>query len=210
MPIYNGIEFINESVSSILNQTYQNWELIIGVNGHQQNSIVFKIAKQYENNKIKVYDLYTIKNKSTALNKMIEYCNYDYVALLDVDDIWLPEKLLIQYKLLNKYDVIGTQCVYFDEKGGNPNIPFGDISNFNFYSMNPIINSSVLIKKNLCYWNNLFIEDYDLWIRLWKQKNTFFNFSDILVKHRIHSNSAFNSKGNLNHDISLINFHKNN
>jgi len=40
MPIYNGIEFIEESVSSILNQTYDQWELIIGVNGHPENSPV--------------------------------------------------------------------------------------------------------------------------------------------------------------------------
>jgi len=38
MPIYNGIEFINESVPSILQQTYGEWELLIGINGHPENS----------------------------------------------------------------------------------------------------------------------------------------------------------------------------
>ena len=42
MPIYNGIEFINESVSSIILQTFGEWELIIGINGHPENSEVFK------------------------------------------------------------------------------------------------------------------------------------------------------------------------
>ena len=90
MPIYNGIEFINESVPSILNQTYINWELIIGINGLPQNSQTYLIAKEYENksNKIKVFDLFTIKGKSEALNEMLKFCKYDYIALLDVDDIW--------------------------------------------------------------------------------------------------------------------------
>ena len=63
MPIYNGIEFINQSVPSILEQTYDKWELLIGINGHPENSEVFKIAKQYENidSRIKVYDLLNIK-----------------------------------------------------------------------------------------------------------------------------------------------------
>ncbi len=45
IPIYNGIEFIDDSVQSVLNQTYTNWELIIGINGHPENSDVYKKAK---------------------------------------------------------------------------------------------------------------------------------------------------------------------
>ena len=45
IPIYNGVEFIEESVSSVLNQTYDQWELLIGINGHSQDSEVYKIAK---------------------------------------------------------------------------------------------------------------------------------------------------------------------
>jgi glycosyltransferase involved in cell wall biosynthesis len=71
MPIYNGIEFIEESVSSILNQTYTQWELIIGINGHPPNSEVYQIANKYEqaDSRIKVYDLdATLRGKSAALN----------------------------------------------------------------------------------------------------------------------------------------------
>ena len=98
MPIYNGIEFIEESVSSILRQTYKEWELLIAINGHPENSDVYKIAKEYEKktDKLRVYDFYEIKGKSNTLNEMIKYCNYNYVALLDVDDIWLPRKLEAQ------------------------------------------------------------------------------------------------------------------
>ena len=51
IPIYNGIEFIEESVSSVLNQTYEQWELLIGINGHPENSDIYKIAKEYEKKK---------------------------------------------------------------------------------------------------------------------------------------------------------------
>ena len=202
MPIYNGIEFIEESVSSILSQNYDQWELLIGINGHPQNSNVYKIAKEYEKKreslgKIRVYDFYEIKGKSNTLNVMIKYCNYNYVALLDVDDIWHHEKLNVQSQLLNHYDVIGSKCVWFGDRAGViPDIPVGDISNYNFSLVNPIINSSSIIRKELCYWNENGIEDYDLWLRLRKQNKKFFNCKNILVKHRIHSASAFNASGN--------------
>ena len=63
--------------------------------------------------KIKVLDLFQIKGKSNALNEMIKYCKYEYVAILDVDDIWLPEKLEKQAVYMNQYDVIGTKCLFW-------------------------------------------------------------------------------------------------
>jgi glycosyltransferase involved in cell wall biosynthesis len=210
MPIYNGIEFIEESVSSILNQTYDQWELIIGINGHAENSDVYKIAKEYEkrSQQIRVYDFYNIKGKSNTLNEMIQYCKYEYIALLDVDDIWHPQKLEVQSQLLNRYDVIGSNCVWFGDRPGIiPTIPIGDISNYDFALVNPIINSSCIIKKELCHWNENGIEDYDLWLRLRKSGKTFFNCKAILVKHRIHNASAFNAKGNNNKVEDLLKSH---
>jgi len=199
IPIYNGIEFINESVYSVLNQTYSQWELLIGINGHPPNSEVYLTAKEYEkiSDKIKVFDFHHLKGKSTTLNHMLQYANYNYIALLDVDDIWLPKKLEIQSPLIGEYDVIGTKCIFFGEKTGIiPNIPIGNISKYNFGLGNPIINSSCIIRKELCNWNENGIEDYDLWLRLKNIGKKFFNCRKILVKHRIHSNSAFNAQGN--------------
>lgn len=207
IPIYNGIEFINESVTSVLEQTYENWELIIAVNGHPENSSVFQIAKEYESisDKIHVYDFYNVIGKAETLNAMLPYCKHDYVAILDVDDVWLPNKLEKQYVLLNYYDVIGSQCVYFgDIENINPKIPIGDITTFDFTQVNPIINSSVVLRKNLCQWNENGIEDYDLWLRLRKQNCTFYNINDVLVKHRIHKTSAFNSGGHTTKISDLI------
>ena len=210
IPIYNGIEFIDESVSSILNQTYDKWELLIGINGHTENSFVFKKAKEYEkkSDKIRVFDFFNSKGKSNTLNEMIQFCKYDYIALLDVDDIWHPQKLEIQSQLfIYNYDVIGSRCIWFGETTGIvPNIPIGDISNFDFRIVNPIINSSSITKKDLCFWNpNLdCLEDYDLWLSLRKSGKSFFNCHEILVRHRIHSSSAFNTKENNNKVNDLL------
>lgn len=198
MPIYNGIEFIEESISTIKYQKYKNWELIIGINGHPENSEVYQIAKTYENEKIKVYDMIEIKGKSNALNKMLDYCSYNWICLLDVDDKWLPNKLENQLPFINDYDVIGTNCKYFGNRNGYTKIPLGDLSNHNFFSVNPIINSSCLIKKELCFWDKKHdgVEDYDLWLRLWKQGKRFYNVESVEVLHRLHNESAFNAKGN--------------
>jgi len=212
MPIYNGIEFINESVSSIILQTFGEWELIIGINGHPENSEVFNIAKNYElvDKRIKVIDLYPIRGKANALNKMIELSTYNYIALLDVDDIWYYQKLEIQSKFINNYDIVGSNCVWFgDINNVIPKIPLYDISNFNFAEVNPVINSSSIIRKNLCYWyeNLSGVEDYDLWIRLRKLNKKFYNCPEVLVKHRIHQQSAFNSKGNNDKVTPLLKLH---
>jgi teichuronic acid biosynthesis glycosyltransferase TuaG len=215
IPIYNGIEFIDESVGSVLKQTYQGWELIIGINGHPENSEVYKRALQYidanNDNSIKVLDLHHIRGKSNALNEMVKHCNYEHVSLLDVDDIWHEKKLEYQVPLIAEYDVVGTRCIYFGDhrKGIVPKIPIGDISQYDFFKGNLIINSSAIIRKNLCSWNENGIEDYDLWLKLRTQKKRFYNCSQILVKHRLHSASAFNSKGNKNLVADLLNKHNN-
>ena len=197
MPIYNGIEFINDSLSSIIDQTFEEWELIIGVNGHEKSSFTYQFAVEYAkmDEKISVYDLYELKGKTDALNKMITFAKYDYIALLDVDDIWLPGKLEKQVPFLKDYDVVGTQCVYFENiENVSPEIPFGDLSDVDFTKVNPIINSSSITRKELCLWKGDGLEDYDLWLRLKNQDKKFYNIDEILVKHRIHNSSAFNSK----------------
>jgi glycosyltransferase involved in cell wall biosynthesis len=209
MPIYNGVEFFEESLNSILEQTYESWELIVGVNGHPANSSVYRTVlekmnvnkKKDINQKIKVYDFPELQGKANTLNEMKNYCDKDssYIAILDVDDLWHPEKLMIQCPFLDKYDVIGTKCVYFGEmEGVIPTVPVGDISSLDFFSGNPMINSSSLIRKEIAWWSDQFLglDDYYLWLQLRKEGKTFFNCQEVVVKHRIHKQSAFNAKGN--------------
>lgn len=198
IPLYNGIEFLEQSLSSVISQTYKNWEVIIGINGHEPNSLIEKTAiaivdkYNYDNIKVIYYDT---KGKSLTLNKMVTDCKYDYVAILDVDDIWLPEKLELQIRYLSNYDVAGTHCQYFGDVSHCPIIPFGDLSNFNFLFYNPIVNSSAIIKKELAIWKNVEIEDYNLWLELFiNGKKKFFNLNKILCLHRIHKGSYFNTR----------------
>jgi teichuronic acid biosynthesis glycosyltransferase TuaG len=125
MPIYNGGEFMKESIPSILYQSFTQWELIIGINGHAPSSTLYKEACLWsDDSRIKVYDMST-KGKSDTLNEMLSYCSYDWVALLDVDDKWLPKKLESQIPFMKDYDVIGTHCQYFGGLTNRPVIPFG-------------------------------------------------------------------------------------
>lgn len=207
IPVYNGIEYIDESVQSVLIQSFTDWEILIGINGHPEGSEVFRKAKEYESldTRIRVFDFPEIKGKALALNEMVKHCKYDYIALLDVDDIWHYKKLEVQVPFLNNYHVVGSKCVWFgDINNVVPTIPSNDISNFNFAETNPIINSSSITRKELCHWNENGIEDYDLWIRLRKQGCKFYNCPEILVKHRIHSTSAFNSKGHCDKIPTLL------
>ena len=61
----------------------------------------------------------------------------------------------------------------------------------------------------MCYWNGIWdgVEDYDIWLRLRKNNTKFYNFKEILVRHRIHNKSAFNSKGNDNKVDKLLSSH---
>jgi len=213
IPVYNGIEFIDDSVGSVLNQTYTGWELIIGVNGHPENSEVYQRALHYESDKIKVLDFHQIKGKSNALNEMVKHCSYDHIAILDVDDVWHENKLETQLPFISDYDVVGSQCIYFgdDREGTVPTIPTSDISNYDFFRGNPVINSSAIIRKELCQWDSKFdgVEDYDLWLTLRAKNKRFYNCAQVHVKHRLHPESAFNAKGNNNLVSDLLNLHNN-
>lgn len=198
MPIYNGIEYIEESINSIKSQTYPDWELLIGVNGHLGNSDVYQIAERYSSDKVSVYDFPELNGKSVTLNKLITCVKYDSICLLDVDDVWTPEKLMSQVPYIDRYDVIGTNCQYFGESDIFPRLYTGEISEDNLSDINTIINSSCMINvrgRELSWdpkWDG--VEDYDLWIRLVRSGWTFYNIDAILTKHRIHKDSFFNTK----------------
>lgn len=204
IPLYNGIEFIDECLNSIKNQTHKEWEVIIGVNGHDENSGVYKEAKKRENNKIKVL-LFSTKGKPNTMNKMINYCSNDIICLLDIDDYWEKTKLEEQLKFIDSYDVVGTQCTYIknNRPSGQPRIPYGEV--IDFISCNPMVSSSLMLRKEDCYWNDVILDDYDLVLRLASENKKFFNIHKPLTLHRLHNQSYFNSKGNHNYFKETVN-----
>lgn len=213
IPIYNGIEYFENSLISVYNQNYCNYEVIVAINGHPINSDVYKraveevkVLSRIKNIKLPittvVVDMGILKGrKSEALNRALEYCSGDYICMLDVDDVWIYNKLKFQVDLIGNYDVIGTKCEYFGNATGCPYIPIGDISNFDFTRLNPIINSSFMVKKSIfengIKWNedNLYgLEDYEFWLDCrYIYQFKIYNIDEILVLHRIHNNSAFNN-----------------
>jgi teichuronic acid biosynthesis glycosyltransferase TuaG len=196
IPLYNGINFLNECLNSIKSQSYTNWEVIVGVNGHINYSSTFLTAKAFESNKIKVIQ-YPTQGKPNTMNEMVKDASHDIICILDVDDYWHPNKLQSQINIKPLYDVVGTQC-YYVKKGKItnqiPKIALGIVSEF--FSSNPMINSSVMMNKADAWWDNVFIDDYDCWFRLHSREKSFYNISEPLVYHRIHTTSFFNGTNN--------------
>lgn len=200
LPLYNGVEFILQAIASVVNQTHEKWELIIGVNGHPPNSIeeqhtnLLKKLFFFHEKKIHV-KYYEVKSAPLTLNAMAKDAIYDHIAFIDADDFWEPTKLEKQLKYIHKYDVIGTQCRYIGVSHNKfkPGIPFYDVSSrHDIFTANPMIHSSILIKKELVAFEDHFVYDYNLWFKLFLEKKKFFNIPEVLTYHRVHGNSAFN------------------
>jgi glycosyltransferase involved in cell wall biosynthesis len=210
---YNGENFIKQSINSILNQTFTDFELLIGFNGTTDNSK--NIVAQYNDSRIKIFDYGDDKGKAKTLNKLIKEAKFDWIAIQDDDDVWLPNKLENQIKFLENFDIIGTQILYIDKESnliGEVRLETKD-SEIKFFSLNgknQIANSSSLTRKKVIEevngWNeNLFgVEDYDLWLKLIRKNCRFKNLDEILVLHRIHSGSNFNNNKKQQKDLEKI------
>ena len=203
IPIYNGYEFLHSCLQSVLTQTYPPKEVIIGINGHPINGEVFthalRVIKELEPSiEVKVMQ-FEKPSKSFALNNMVEQCVTNYIALLDVDDTWLPTKMEEQLKVLQEYDidVIGTHAQYFGDRNNVPRLPSGFISPYHILKLdNPLINSSIIVKKEHAHWTDKYlgIDDYCMWIQLSLKDCLIYNVGNILVRHKVHQSSAFNYK----------------
>lgn len=202
IPLYNGVEFLEECLDSVKQQTFTDWDAHIGVNGHgndggMQALIAKELTKEDPRFTVHVFGP-EIKGKVQTLNRMMFETTGEWIALLDCDDKW--EKTKLEKQILAKKGparsagVIGTQCLYFGNLTGSPNIPTGLIDGKCCTHANPIINSSALLHRSLCYWDYDGLEDYALWMRLSLANIRFYNISEPLTFHRIHAASAFNSK----------------
>lgn len=204
VPLYEGIEFLDECLSSIYNQTFQDFEILIGLNGHEINGSIYERIKKYENDKLKIHQ-FNIANKSETCNQLVKNCENEIICLLDVDDKWLPNKLEKQIVHIKNYDVVGTFCQYFGDRNDFPYLPSGEIPPANFNYLNPIINSSSMFYKQDANWENIFgVEDYEMWLRLNKEGKKFFNVPEFLTYHRIHKSSSFNSSYRQQENLLLL------
>lgn len=201
---YNGERYIKEAIESILNQTFTDFEILIGLNGTTDSTR--NIIDSFDDDRIRLIDYGSDKGKSITLNKLLHEAKYDILAMMDDDDIWLPNKLEMQIKLIQDYDIVGTNLNYIDSEGvfigGEPVIHSDDniIKYLAKIGDNQIVNSSSIFKKadaiSIGGWRTDIegIEDYAFWITLMKNDKKFINIPDRLVLHRLHKNSNFNTK----------------
>ena len=180
---FNGEEYLREALDSIITQTYKNWEIIFWDN--QSNDTSAKIFKSYQDNRLKYYLAPShTKILYEARNYALKKATGDFIAFLDVDDYWLPDKLEKQIPLFNdpKVGLVYGNLWYLLKKKkrkilSKKTLPTGMILNELLHDY--VIRSATIIirKKSLeslkFYFNDRFhiIGDFDLSIRLaaeWK------------------------------------------
>lgn len=119
MPMYNCAAYLEESVRSVVNQTYQNWELLIVDDMSTDGS--WEIAKKLAEQDPRIRLLQNKKNSGAAVsrNYALREAKGKWIAFLDSDDVWLPEKLSEQICFMEKndYHFSYTQYIEMTEVG---------------------------------------------------------------------------------------------
>jgi len=107
MNCYNGEQYLKEALESIMKQTYKNWEVIFWDNQSTDKSA--SIFKSYTDSRFKYYYAPIHTGLGEARKKAFKKTTGKWIAFLDVDDIWLPDKLSEQVKIINrcKHENIG-------------------------------------------------------------------------------------------------------
>jgi len=209
-PVYNGIEFLEHCIHSVLSQTYSDWEMLIGINGHGDTggevaSIAIKLSSMDPRIRVIIQGP-PLKGKVESLNHLVSLTTTPWIAILDCDDLWEPRKLEWQlsaiYHEASDAAVIGTYCQYFGERYGKVTLEAGYIDPAVLEDHNPIINSSSIIRREYCHWElnelNVGMDDYHLWMKICLSGGKLYTIPNYLVWHQIHNTSAFNSKGQSN------------
>jgi glycosyltransferase involved in cell wall biosynthesis len=211
MPVYNGRNFIRESVESILNQTHTNWELFVLDDGSTDDCLV-ELRDIYDS-RIKIMRESINKGIVHQLNKGIELSAGEYIARMDSDDISFPERLEKQVRFLEsnpRIDVLGSQAEKFGEADGFTNYPLSPKCIdylLNYYC--PILHPSVMMRRELFsskfhrYTNSLFAEDYELWIDVSSGMNIA-NMQDVLIRYRIHGGQTNRNKLRHQYEGALV------
>lgn len=183
---YNHGKFILESITSVLNQTFSDFELIIIDDASTDNS--WEIITSFKDPRIRAIQNPRNMSKGNIKRTVDKYEMGEYIAVHHSDDVWEPTKLEKQVAHLDHYPDIAavfTQVKVISEEG----LPFADITshlelvfeqpnrsrfewlNYFFYKGNALAHPSVLIRTN-CYKKYTFkkaliqVPDYDFWVKL--------------------------------------------
>ncbi len=122
-PVYNSEKFIENTLNSIINQTYKNWELLLIDDCSSDQSVTIINHYIKDNPNIKLIKNTINEGAAVSRNKGIMMAQGDYIAFLDADDIWKPEKLEKQLEYMQKQncDVCFSSYELIDEEGNKLN-----------------------------------------------------------------------------------------
>ena len=215
MASYNHEKYVAETIESVLSQTYQDWEFIITDDGSRDGTV--DVMKRFDDRRIKLFCFSQNQGACTAMNNCIQEAKGEYIAVINSDDAWMPEKLEKQVKFLDEHPEKGAIFGYaqiIDEEGKKiteenhfysqvfiqPNRTRFEWLRHFFFNGNCLCHPSILIRKH-CYddiglYDERFalLPDFDFWIRLCI-KYEIFIMPESLVKFRIRLQEA-NASGN--------------
>ncbi len=195
MSVYNGEDYLSESIESILNQTYKNFEFIIIDDGSRDKSL--KIIKKYQKEDDRIL-IISRENKGliASLNEGIEKANGKYIARMDVDDISVTTRFYEQIRFMEnniEVGVCGTWVKLFGDtiKNKTWKMPTNseELKTRLLFSV-PVAHPSVMMRKNIMDKHKLkykeeytHAEDYELWMDFFKYAK-FTNIPKVLLEYR--------------------------
>lgn len=201
-PCFNAEKYIAETILSVRNQTYSNWELLITDDGSDDKSV--KIINEFIklDNRIKLFKI-TNSGASVARNNSIEKSKGNFIAFIDSDDIWLPNKLELQlnFMIRNEYNFTYTSYKRIDEAGKDLKTI---VTCYKYLTYNMMLYSNkigcltvIYNKDNLgkiCMPLIRKRQDYALWLKILKKEKKAFGLDLVLANYRLRKNSISNNK----------------
>lgn len=199
MPTYNASKYVAEAIESVLKQSFEDWELIIVDDGSTDNTV--DIIRSYTDSRIRL-----ICNEHDfigSLNLGLKESSGKYIARMDADDIMHPDRLKIQYNIMEEepeITVCGSWVKIFSEKRP-PILPVslnGRLDNIYLYLLkqNPLYHPTIMMRGdflrmyNILYENYKYAEDYKLWFEIAKLGGVFFIESQPLLYYRMTENQV--------------------
>ncbi|QIW21415.1 glycosyltransferase family 2 protein [Bacillus thuringiensis] len=201
-PSYNSIRFIGETILSVQNQSYEDWEMIIVDDASTDQSLA-KIKEIIKgDSRIRLLSLKENVGAAKARNIAIEEARGRYIAFLDSDDIWLPHKLKTQLLFMEEMDVDFSYTSYslIDENGNelNREVNVPEFVGYHYLAGNTIIGclTVMLDREKISYIEmpSMQPEDTALWLNLLSEGYEARGIQQVLAKYRIVENSVSRNK----------------
>ena len=195
IPVYNAEKYISETLDTVVNQTYSNWELILIDDFSNDNSVSIIKKRQQEEKRIKLYSMNKNVGQAVARNNGIERAKGKFICFLDADDKWEKEKLekQIQFMKEKKCAFSYTSYEFADEKC-NPNgkkviaketLSYKEALKNNIISTITVMFDLDKISKNEIIMPNLkYVEDTATWWKILRNGYTAYGKSDIYSYYR--------------------------